>query len=62
MVNYIFSLLLIASYVVFALLEIDVNSYTALYSGISLICLRFVSRMFISWILIVMNIKYYKYS
>lgn len=60
-INYIFASYIFVSYVVFMLLEIDVNSYTALYEGDSLLCLRYISRTFILWIVVNVLTKYFYY-
>ncbi len=61
MVNYIFASWIIISYIIHILLKLDVSSYTELYSGTSLTCLRFATRGFLLWIvtLIVMKVYYF---
>ena len=62
MVNYVFASWIIIDYIIFILLKLDVTSYIELYSGTSLICLRFVSRGFIVWVLVLIIMKlYYHY-
>lgn len=60
-INYIFSILIIVSYITFNLLEVDISSYNALYNGESLFCLRYVSRMFLGWLVVLGVFKYYQY-
>ena len=60
-INYIFASYIFVSYIVFMMLNVNINSYNALYDGNSLICLRYISRTFILWIIVNMAIKYYHY-
>lgn len=60
-INYIFSCFIFVSFVIFSFLNIDINSYNALYQGNSLICLRYISRTFTLWIMIAVFIKYFYY-
>jgi L-lactate permease len=58
-INYIFSSYIFVSYIVLMFLDVDINSSTALYQGDSLICLRFISRTFILWMIVNVLIKYF---
>ena len=60
-INYIFASYIFVSYVIFMLLEVDVNSYNALYDGDSLLCLRYISRTFILWMVVIVLTKYFYY-
>ena len=60
-INYIFSSFIFISYIIFMFLDVDINSYNALYEGDSLICLRYISRTFILWIIVNIMIKYFYY-
>ena len=60
-INYIFSCFIFISFVIFSFLNVDINSYNALYTGDSLICLRYISRTFILWIIVIIFIKYFHY-
>lgn len=60
-VNYTFSFLIIVSYIIFLMLEINVNSYNQLYVGNSLICLRLTTMSFVLWILTLAIVKYFNY-
>ena len=60
-VNYIFASFIFISYIIFMFLDIDINSYNALYEGNSLLCLRYISRTFILWMLVNVFIKYFHY-
>lgn len=60
-VNYIFSSCIFVSYIIFMFLNVDINSSTALYQGDSLICLRYISRTFILWMIVNVLIKYFYY-
>ena len=60
-INFIFGSLIILSYIIFLLLKIDTNSYKVLYSGNSLICLRYMTRTFTLWTLVLLIRQYYKY-
>lgn len=60
-INYIFSCLLIVSYIIFMVQGVDIYSYNSLYTGASLICLRYVTRTFILWLIVLFNIRYYRY-
>ena len=59
--NYVFSSWIIISYIIFILLNLDVTSSLALYSGTSLICLRFVTRGFLVWIVTLVVVRSYHY-
>lgn len=59
--NYIFASLILIAYVIFTIQNIDINSYNALYSEGSLICLRYISRCFTLWMLVIVIIKYFKF-
>ena len=60
-INYIFSSFIYISFIVFMFLNIDINSYNALYEGDSLLSLRYISRTFGVWIIISILIKYFHY-
>ena len=60
-VNYIFASLIIVAYIIFMLQEVDINSYNALYEEKSLLCLKYISRTFTLWIMILVFIKYFYY-
>lgn len=61
MVNYIYSSWIIVAYIIFILLRLDVTSYTELYSGTSLTCLRFITRGFLVWVVTLLCMKVYYY-
>lgn len=60
-VNYICSSLLIVGYIIFMILNIDISLYSQLYSGASLMCLKYSTRGFIVWMIIIAFIKSYGY-
>ena len=60
-INYIFSALLIVSYIKFMTLNVDVSLYNELYSSSSLLWLRIGTRGFLLWIIIMLIIKYFRY-
>lgn len=60
-INYIFSSFIFISYIIFMMLDVDVNSSIALYDGDSLICLRYISRTFMLWMIVNVLIKYFYY-
>lgn len=60
-INFIFSSFIFISYIIFMFLDVDINSYNALYEGDSLMCLRYISRTFILWIIVDVMIKYFYY-
>ncbi len=60
-INYVFSSFIFIAYIIFMLLDIDINSATLLYDGDSLICLRYISRTFVLWMIINGLFKYYHY-
>ncbi len=60
-VNYIFASFIFVSYIIFMMLDIDINSYNALYAGDSLICLRYITRTFVLWLIVNVIIKYYHF-
>ena len=61
LINYIFASFIFISYIIFMFLDIDINSYNALYDGDSLICLRYISRTFMLWMAVNIFIKYFHY-
>ncbi len=60
-VNYIFASFIFISYIIFMFLDVDINSPNALYNGDSLLCLRYISRTFILWMIVNVLIKYFYY-
>jgi hypothetical protein len=60
-VNYIFASFIFISYIIFMFLDVDINSPNALYDGNSLLCLRYISRTFILWMIVNVLIKYFYY-
>lgn len=60
-INYIFASFIFISFIIFMLLNIDINSYNALYTGNSLRCLRYISRTFTIWIVVIILFKYFYY-
>ena len=60
-INYIFASYIFISFIIFMLLKVDVNSYNSLYDGNSLICLRYISRTFVIWLIINILFKYFYY-
>ena len=60
-INYVFSSYIFIYYIIFMFLEVDINSYNALYDGESLVCLRFISRTFVLWIVVSILTKYFYY-
>lgn len=62
MINFVFASWIIIDYIIFILLKLDVTSFIELYSGSSLICLRFVTRGFLVWVVTLSIMKvYYHY-
>ena len=59
--NYIFASFIFIAFIIFMFLNIDINSYNALYAGDSLICLRYISRTFTVWIFVIILFKYFYY-
>lgn len=60
-INYIFASLILIAYVIFTIQNIDINSYNALYSEKSLLCLKYISRCFTTWMVVIVVIKYFKF-
>ena len=60
-INYIFASFIFISYIIFMFLDVDINSPNALYNGDSLLCLRYISRTFILWMIVNVLIKYFYY-
>ena len=60
-INIIFIFFIFIGYIIFMIMDIDVNSYSELYNGSSLKCLRYISRTFYLWIIVLVSIKYCKY-
>ena len=59
--NYIFANFIFISYIILMSQDIDINSSTSLYQGTNLICLRYISRTFILWMIVNVLIKYFHY-
>lgn len=57
--NYIFASFIFISYIILMSLGIDINSSISLYHGDNLICLRYISRTFILWRIVMVLIKYF---
>ena len=60
-INFIFASFIFISYIIFMMMDVDINSANALYEGNSLICLRYISRTFILWIIVNVLTKYFYY-
>lgn len=60
-VNYVFASFIFISYIIFMLQNVDINSSISLYQGDSLMCLRYISRTFILWMIADVLIKYFCY-
>lgn len=60
-INYIFSILIITSYVIFTINKYDVNSYNVIYKGMPLHLLRYLTKTFTLWIITNISIGYYKF-
>jgi hypothetical protein len=60
-INFVFASWIVIVYLIFVLLRLDVTSYLSLYTGTSLICLRFVSRGFLLWIVVLTSIRFFHY-
>lgn len=58
-INYIFASFIFISYIILMSFGIDINSALALYQGDNLICLRYISRTFILWRIVMVLIKYF---
>ena len=59
-INYIFASFIFVGYITFMSLKVDINSYSLLYDGDSLICLRYISRSFILWQVVRLCSLYYR--
>ena len=59
-INYIFASFIFVGYISFMTLKVDINSYTLLYDGNSLICLRYITRSFILWQIVRLINLYYR--
>ena len=59
-INYIFGSLITLSYVVFLLQKVDTTSVGELYNGNALLCLRYVTRSFLIWLVIMWTWRYNK--
>lgn len=60
-IDYIFASYIFIGFIIFSFLDVNINSYNALYSDNSLICLRYITRSFILWIIVKSCINYYSY-
>ena len=61
LINYIFASFIFISYIIFMFLDIDINSYNALYDGDSLKRKKYISRTFMLWMVVNIFIKYFHY-
>lgn len=59
-INYLLFGISFSSYIIFTRLDIDVNSYTSLYSNKSLTILRILSITFLCWLILTIIFKYCK--
>ena len=57
-INYVYASFIFIGYIIFMLLEVNINSYNSLYEGNSLICLRYITRTFTLWMVTILTIKY----
>ena len=57
-INYIFGSFIFIGYIIFMLLEVNVNSYNSLYDGDSLLCIRYITRTFILWLVTDLSMRY----
>ena len=57
--NYTFASFIIIAYIIFLSLNVNLNSYNALYSEDSLLCIRYIARTFVIWIMVVAIYKFY---
>ncbi len=60
-INYIFASYIIIGYIIFMLLDININSYNSLYEGDSLFCIRYITRTFTLWLIVDVSIRYLHY-
>ena len=60
-INYIFCSFIFIGYIIFMLLEINIDSYNSLFEGDSLFCLRYITRTFTLWIITILSINYISY-
>ena len=60
-VNYVFTSFIFVGYILFAVQNVDINSYNALYVGDSLLCLRYITRTFLLWMIVSLFIKYFSF-
>lgn len=60
-INYVFGSFIFVGFILFMVQNIDVNSYTFLYDGYSLLCLKYISRTFILWQIVRLFILYFSY-
>ena len=57
-INYIYGSFIFIGYIIFMLLEVNVNSYNSLYDGDSLLCIRYITRTFILWLVTDLSMRY----
>ncbi len=58
-INYTFASFIIIAYIIFLSLNINVNSFNNLYSENSLLCIRYISRTSIIWLIINNGYRFY---
>ena len=60
-INYTFASFIIIVFIIFLSLDININSYNSLYREDSLLCIRYISRTSIIWLMINSICKFYKF-
>ena len=60
-INYIYGSFIFIGYIIFMLLEVNVNSYNSLYESDSLLCIRYITRTFMLWLVTDLSMRYFHY-
>ena len=60
-INYIFGSFIFIGYIMFMLLDVNINSYNSLYESDSLFGIRYITRTFMLWIITDLSMRYFHY-
>ncbi len=60
-INYIFGSFIFIGYIIFMLLDVNINSYNSLYESESLFCIRYITRTFVLWLITDLSMRYFHY-
>ncbi len=60
-INYTFGSFIFIGYIMFMLLDVDINSYNSLYESDSLFWIRYIARTFMLWLITDLSMRYFHY-